>query len=40
MIELIRTEKTEEALKFAEEYLAPQGEDNPKLLEELGEYYR
>jgi hypothetical protein len=40
LIELIRKGKTEEALQFAEEYLAPQGEENPKFLEELGENER
>lgn len=37
LIELIRKGKTEEALQFAEENLAVHGEENPKLLEELGE---
>jgi hypothetical protein len=37
LIELIRKGSTEEALQFAEENLAAQGEENPKLLEELGE---
>lgn len=35
LIELIRQGKTEEALEFAQEYLAPHGEENPKYLEEL-----
>ena len=35
LIELIRSGKTEEALEFAQEYLAPHGEENPKYLEEL-----
>ncbi|GAX82418.1 hypothetical protein CEUSTIGMA_g9846.t1 [Chlamydomonas eustigma] len=35
LIELIRKGKTEEALQFAEEYLAPQGEEHPRFLEEL-----
>eukprot|EP00195_Chlamydomonas_chlamydogama_P003208 CAMPEP_0202920396 /NCGR_PEP_ID=MMETSP1392-20130828/76832_1 /ASSEMBLY_ACC=CAM_ASM_000868 /TAXON_ID=225041 /ORGANISM="Chlamydomonas chlamydogama, Strain SAG 11-48b" /LENGTH=198 /DNA_ID=CAMNT_0049613891 /DNA_START=160 /DNA_END=756 /DNA_ORIENTATION=+ len=35
LIELIRQGRTEEALDFAQEYLAPQGEENPKFLEEL-----
>ena len=38
LIELIRGGKTEEALEFAQEYLAPRGEENPLFLEELGEY--
>ena len=37
LIELIRQGREEQALDFAQEYLAPQGEDNPELLEELGE---
>jgi hypothetical protein len=37
LIELIREGKTEEALEFAQEYLAPRGEENPAFLEELGE---
>ena len=36
LIELIRAGKTEEALEFAQEYLAPRGEENPAFLEELG----
>jgi hypothetical protein len=36
LIELIRQGKTLEALEFAQEYLAPQGEENPAFLEELG----
>lgn len=36
LIELIRVGKTEEALEFAQEYLAPRGEENPAFLEELG----
>lgn len=35
LIELIRAGKTEEALGFAQEYLAPHGEENEALLEEL-----
>lgn len=34
-IELIREGKTEEALEFAQESLAPRGEENPAFLEEL-----
>jgi len=37
LIELIRQNKTEEALVFAQEYLAPHGEENDAFLEELGE---
>jgi hypothetical protein len=37
LIELIRSGKTEEALAFAQEYLAPHGEENEAFLEELGE---
>jgi len=37
LIELIRQGKTEEALQFAQEYLAPHGEENEAFLEELGE---
>lgn len=37
LIELIRKGETEAALEFAEEYLAPQGEENPVFLAELGE---
>lgn len=40
LIELIRAGKTEEALGFAQEYLAPHGEENEALLEELGERLR
>lgn len=36
LIELIRQGKTEEALMFAQEYLAPHGEENEAFLEELG----
>ena len=36
LIELIRLGKIEEALAFAQEYLAPQGEENPEFLQELG----
>lgn len=36
LIELIRQGKTEEALEFAQEYLAPHGEENEAFLEELG----
>uniref|UniRef100_A0A7R9VRM3 CTLH domain-containing protein n=1 Tax=Chlamydomonas euryale TaxID=1486919 RepID=A0A7R9VRM3_9CHLO len=35
LIELIRDGNIEAALDFAEEYLAPHGEENPKFLEEL-----
>jgi hypothetical protein len=35
LIELIRNGAIEEALEFAQEQLAPQGEDNPAFLEEL-----
>ncbi|KAK9840286.1 hypothetical protein WJX74_006917 [Apatococcus lobatus] len=35
LIELIRLGKTEEALEFAQDILAPQGEENPEFLEEL-----
>lgn len=35
LIELIRHGKTEEALEYAQEYLAPRGEENPAFLEEL-----
>ncbi|PSC71019.1 glucose-induced degradation 8-like protein [Micractinium conductrix] len=35
LIELIRGGQLAEALEFAQEYLAPRGEDNPELLEEL-----
>eukprot|EP00884_Botryococcus_braunii_P020902 jgi/Botrbrau1/7496/Bobra.0095s0032.1 len=35
LIELIREDKTDEALEFAQEFLAPQGEEDPMLLEEL-----
>lgn len=38
LIELIRQGNTEEALEFAQEYLAPHGEENETFLEELGEY--
>ncbi len=36
LIELIRQGKTEEALDFAQDTLAPQGEENPEFLGELG----
>jgi hypothetical protein len=36
LIELIRSGNIEEALAFAAEYLAPAGEEQPRLLEELG----
>jgi hypothetical protein len=39
LIELIRSGNIEEALAFAAEYLAPAGEEQPRLLEELGEMY-
>lgn len=35
LIELIRQGKTEEALDFAQEYLAPLGEEHPECLDEL-----
>ncbi|KAH1054949.1 hypothetical protein J1N35_033014 [Gossypium stocksii] len=35
LIELIRNEKIEEALEFAQEELAPRGEENQSFLEEL-----
>ncbi|KAF5843313.1 CTLH/CRA C-terminal to lish motif domain-containing protein [Dunaliella salina] len=35
LIELIRSGRTEEALSFAAEFLAPQGEESPAFLEEL-----
>lgn len=36
LIELIRAGRTEDALGFAAEFLAPQGEESPAFLEELG----
>ena len=36
LIELIRGGKVDEALEFAQEYLAPLAEEHPALLEELG----
>lgn len=36
LIELVRQGKTEDALGFAQEYLAPHGEENPEFLKELG----
>ena len=36
LIELVRQDNIEEALEFAQDYLAPQGEDNPAFLQELG----
>jgi hypothetical protein len=36
LIELIRQGRLGEALEFAQEYLAPQAEENPVFLEELG----
>lgn len=36
LIELIRQGKTEEALDFATDHLAAQGEENPEFLAELG----
>ena len=36
LIELIRQGKTEDALSFAQEYLAPHAEENEAFLEELG----
>ena len=38
LIELVGQGKVEEALDFAQEYLAPQGEGNPAFLQELGEH--
>lgn len=38
LIELIRSGNIEGALAFAAEYLAPAGEEQPRLLEELGEH--
>mmetsp|Transcript_8813 Transcript_8813/g.15859 ORF Transcript_8813/g.15859 Transcript_8813/m.15859 type:complete len:230 (-) Transcript_8813:157-846(-) len=35
LIELIRAGRTEDALEFAQEYLAPRGEENSAFLEEL-----
>jgi len=35
LIEMIRSKRTEDALEFAQEYLAPHGEENPHFLEEL-----
>lgn len=35
LIELIRNGAVDEALEFAQEQLAPQGEDNPAFLQEL-----
>eukprot|EP00798_Chlamydomonas_sp_ICE-L_P008062 gene8062-1298_t len=35
LIEFIRKGQEEEALDFAQEYLAPQGEERPELLEEI-----
>ena len=37
LIELVRGGAIDQALEFAQEYLAPQGEDNPAFLQELGE---
>ena len=36
LIELVREGRTEEALEFAQEYLAPRGEEHPAFLGELG----
>jgi glucose-induced degradation protein 8 len=36
LIELIRNGKTDEALAFAQEFLAYKGEENEDLLDELG----
>ena len=36
LIELVRQGRTEEALEFAQEYLAPWGEDSPQFQQELG----
>jgi CTLH/CRA C-terminal to LisH motif domain len=36
LIELIRNDEIDKALDFAQEFLAPQGEEDPMLLEELG----
>jgi len=35
LIELIRVGRADDALQFAQEYLAPRGEENPSFLEEL-----
>lgn len=40
LIELIRQGNTEDALAFAQEYLAPHGEENEAFLEELGEQWQ
>ena len=37
LIELVRQGNTEEALEFAQEYMAPRGEENPEFQQELGE---
>ncbi len=37
LIELIRDNKVPEALEFATDYLAPAGEENTQLLDDLGE---
>jgi glucose-induced degradation protein 8 len=37
LVEMVRRGDAEGALAFAEEYLAPAGEEHPELLEELGE---
>ena len=39
LIELVRRGNTEEALEFAQEYLAPRGEENPEFQQELGELH-
>ena len=38
LIELVRQGQLAEALEFAQENLAPRGEEHPELLEELGEW--
>ena len=35
---MVQKKFQEEALDFAQEYLAPQGEGNPAFLQELGEH--
>ena len=40
LIELVRAGEVEQALEFAQEHLAPCGEENPAFLEELGEAAR
>jgi hypothetical protein len=40
LVELVRAGDAAGALAFAEEYLAPAGEEHPELLEELGEVFQ